>query len=372
MNTCFFINRLLSGGAQNTLAAIVNGMYEKGEKVEILAFEPRKNKDITLNKNIKVTYLCESKNENFLKIVFKLIKFFLKSNSKIFVPTGDAGIIILSRFLSLITNKKNIPWIQFHFINSKPKNLLKKIIWNIFFINLNILDHKVIFCSKYIKKLYVENFNWKKGKFIYQAIDTDLISTSIKIKLIRKIKNKYKNEKIILAPGRIDKDKNHLSILKAINILKKDNIKFKLLIIGEKGNSLKEVKNYILKNKLNKNIRFIPLIKFQKFLNWLVAADLVVLNSSQEPIGGIAFENMFLKTNYIISYQTGWKEIIQNKNDGNVITDTFNDFEIYKRMKFVLNKKYKSNLKNKNYKFIYKNFNYREISKKWIYEIKNI
>ena len=119
----------------------------------------------------------------------------------------------LSRLLCLVFNKKNIPWIQFHFKNSKPKSFLKNIIWNIFFTNLNILDHKVIFCSKYIKKLYVENFNWKKSTYIYQAIDTDLISNSINVKEIKEIKKKFRNEKIILAPGRIDKDKNHISIL---------------------------------------------------------------------------------------------------------------------------------------------------------------
>ena len=370
MSTCFFINRLLAGGAQNTLAAIANGMNENGQKVEILAFESKKKHDINFHKSIKVTYLNNHKNESFISILFKLLIFFIKTKSKVIISTGDAKIIILSRILSFLTSKKNIPWIQFHFKNSIPENKFKRILWNIFFIKLNILDHKVICCSKYIKNLYIKNFKWKRVTHIYQTINTDLIGKSIDKKLINKIKKKFNNEKIILAPGRIDDDKNHFSILKAIDILKKDNLKFKLIIIGESGNSFKKIKSLISKQKIEKIVKFIPLIKFEIFLNWLKAADLVVLNSSQEPIGGIAFENMFLKTNYIISHQTGWKEIIQNKNDGNVINNTYDENEIYKRMKYVLNNNYKNVLKIKNKEFIYKNFNYQKISKQWISVIK--
>ena len=60
MKTCFFINRLLAGGAQNTLAAIANGMQEKGENIEILAYEQKKINDISFNKEIKVTYLLNN------------------------------------------------------------------------------------------------------------------------------------------------------------------------------------------------------------------------------------------------------------------------------------------------------------------------
>ena len=236
---------------------------------------------------------------------------------------------------------------------------------------VNNLDYKVICCSKYIKNLYKSDFGWKKTTYIYQTINTYFIDRSINKKLIKKIKSQFKDQKIILAPGRIDNDKNHLTILKSINILKKDNLKFKIIIIGEKGNSFKQIKKYIANNKIEKFVDFIPLIKFEIFLNWLVAADLVILNSSQEPIGGIAFENMYLKTNYIISYQTGWKEIIINNKDGNVINNTFDELEIYKRIKFVLSNRYKESLKKKNKEFIFKNFNNFKISENWIRQIKH-
>ena len=87
MNTCFFINRLLSGGAQNTLAAIVNGMYEKGEKVEILAFEPRRNKDITFNKFFGLEFI----KWNCIQGIFFLLVIKLRNLDKIIIPASPVG-----------------------------------------------------------------------------------------------------------------------------------------------------------------------------------------------------------------------------------------------------------------------------------------
>ena len=111
-----------------------------------------------------------------------------------------------------------------------------------------------------------------------------------------------------------------------------------MFIHGEKGNSFKEVKQYVAQNNLSKLIIFIDLIKLNKFINWQKFSDLVILNSIQEPIGTIAYENMYIKSNFLISYQTGWKEMIPNKRLPNVIMNPFDENEILEKIISLLNK----------------------------------
>jgi len=371
MRLCFVINRILSGGAQNTLKSVAEGISNKGNKIDILAFEKKNKKDVNFEKKIKVNYLNKRKINSDIINFFLFIFFMIKEYKKFdyIISTGDAQTIIICRLVCLIFRKKHIPWIQFHYKTSKPKNIFNQIIWYSFFKFCNYLDHKVITCSKYIDKAYVKNFGWKNTKVILQCINPKFIDNCIDLNFIKKIKKKNKNTKIILAPGRIDKDKNHLTILKAINLLVKKREDFILIIHGEKGNNYNIILDYIVKNKLDKFVIIVDLIRLNEFINWLVLSDLVILNSIQEPIGTIAFENMYLKTNFLISYQTGWKEIITNKKFPNVILNPYNEQEIFNKIKKILKKPLSKTLKSSYHEFILK-YKDNNISEKWIQFIK--
>ena len=144
---------------------------------------------------------------------------------------------------------------------------------------------------------------------------------------------------------------------------------FILIIHGAKGNNYRTIQDYIIKNKLDKFVIFVDLIKLNEFINWLKLSDLVILNSIQEPIGTIAFENMYLKTNFLISYQTGWKEIITNKKFPNVILNPYNEQEIFNKIKKILKKPLSKTLKSSYHEFILK-YKDNNISEKWIQFIK--
>lgn len=367
MRLCFVINRILAGGAQNTLKSVAEGIYGKGNKVNILAFEKKNKKDVNFIKKIKVRYLNKRKINNDIINFFLFIFFMIKEHKKFdyIISTGDAQTVIICRLVCLIFRKKHVPWIQFHYKTSKPKNIFKLIIWYGFFKFCNNLDYKVIMCSKYIDNAYVKNFGWKNTKTILQCINPKFIDNCIDYTFIKKIKKDKKKTKIILAPGRIDKDKNHLTILKAINLLIRKRKDFILIIHGAKGNNYRTIQDYIIKNKLDKFVIFVDLIKLNEFINWLKLSDLVILNSIQEPIGTIAFENMYLKTNFLISYQTGWKEIITNKKFPNVVLNPYSEKEIFYKMEKILKKPLSKTLKLNYHQFIlrYKDIN---IAGEWI------
>ena len=368
MKICFVINRLITGGAQNTLKSVADGIANnKNNKINIVAFEKKIKKNVEFKKGIRVKYLNKENHYNNIINFFKFFVFMLNNHKEFnyVISTGDAQTIIITRIVCFLFKKKQIPWIQFHYKTSEPRNFFKKFIWRKLFSNGNFFDYSVVACSKYIKKAYEKDLLWKRVSVIYQCIDPKFINKSINYSFKDKINKIYKNKKVILAPGRIDKDKNHLSIIKAINNLSKIRKDFVLLIHGEKGNNYRNILNYISENKLEKFVVIINLIKLNEFINWMKFSNLVVLNSIQEPIGTIAYENMFLKSNFMISYQTGWKEMIPNKNYENVIINPHDEIEIFLKIKKLLKKRLNKRISLKYFNFI-SNFTNINISNEWL------
>ena len=104
-------------------------------------------------------------------------------------------------------------------------------------------------------------------------------------------------------------------------------------------------------------------------MNWQKFSDLVILNSIQEPIGTIAYENMYIKSNFLISYQTGWKEMIPNKKLPNVILNPLDENEILKKIISLLDKGINKNTQSKYFNFIL-NYTNDKISKQWLQFLK--
>ena len=72
------------------------------------------------------------------------------------------------------------------------------------------------------------------------------------------MKKKYNLPKnFILTVGHLEKRKNYLRLIKAIDILKKTNYTVKLFIIGQKADETNKVRNLIKRLNLNKNIKVI-------------------------------------------------------------------------------------------------------------------
>jgi len=143
-----------------------------------------------------------------------------------------------------------------------------------------------------------------------------LDKNEIKKKSIIKINDNFLNDKKtlnIINIGRFTDQKDHLTLLKAINILK-EKIKFKLLIIG-RGKNKKKIINYIDENNLTK---FVKIINYQKNpFPYLKKSNLFVLSSKYEGLPNVLLEALTLKK-FIISSNcpTGPSEILDNGKTG--------------------------------------------------------
>ncbi len=193
--------------------------------------------------------------------------------------------------------------------NSAPfgwsQNFLKKILFKFF---LNISD-----------KVMVNSFEFKKDLKKYFSVNSICIYNPLNQKEIKK-KSRIKVKKIfkkkslkILNIGRFTDQKDQITLLKALNILKK-KIKFEAVIMG-RGILKDELKNFILKNNLSKNVK---LKEFTKNPFPIInQADVFILSSSYEGLPNVLLESLVLKK-FIISSdcRTGPKEILLNGKGG--------------------------------------------------------
>lgn len=358
MNIFFLINTLRSGGAQQALTSILENFKKVNLNIFLIVIDKKNKIDSTINnKNLNIIYLNSSTDKPF-KVLKKLFDLTNKYKPKYIISTGNSEMIIFSRLICLIKKIKNISWIQFDYENSIPKALYKKIIWIIFFKKFSFIDDKVILISNYLKKRYISNLRWNSKKIL-------IIPNTFSKNYIKLFRNKKTKKKLILCPGRLDYDKNHLKIIKALNLFKNKFNNFECEFIGEKGNAYKDIKKSIRFNNLEKNIKITNFLKSKNFLQKLNNAFLVILVSKKEPFGVIALETIFLKKNFIISNSTGFKDIISGINSRNIVRDYNNPEEIYRKIMSLYSKPLKQTEKNMFYMKVIKNFESKAVLKKW-------
>ena len=147
--------------------------------------------------------------------------------------------------------------------------------------------------------------------------------------------------------GRLTNQKDQITILKAINLIK-NSIKLKLLIIG-KGSELYNLNKYIINHDLKKIVKCIG-YKSNPY-PYIKKSDIFILSSIYEGLPNVLLEAMFLKK-FVISTNcpTGPYEILNNNKYGKLIpikdyrilSETILDYKSYYKNKKILNSAFHS------------------------------
>jgi glycosyltransferase involved in cell wall biosynthesis len=233
-------------------------------------------------------------------------------------------------------------------LNSSPSGWIKSEFKKKLFKKIYSLANLIIVNSKDFRKEMLTKFKIK-SECIFNPLDKKNIIKKSKIKLNR---NPYKinNSLKIINIGRLVDQKDQLTLLKAINLLK-NKLKIELLIIG-RGEYKNKLKNFIKENFLEKNVK---IIDFKNnpypFIN---SSDLFILSSKYEGLPNVILEAIVLKK-FVISSDcpTGPKEILDNGKGGELFkTGSYTDLS-KKILKFTKNKKLKKKI----------NFAYRSLDK---------
>lgn len=299
------------------------------------------------------------KSKYFICLILLLREFFVNKRAVIFSFQANLYCILLSK----IFNRKII--IR---SNSSPsgwsQNKFKKFIFKFL---LKLAD-KIIVNSKDFKSQYREIFNLNPV-MIYNPLNKNNIISLSKKKINFPFFSKNKNSIKIINIGRFTDQKDHMTLLKAVNFIKKNNFNFKLLIVGRGINFIK-MKKFIKKYNLKKNVRIVG-YKTNPF-PYLKLANLFILTSKFEGLPNVLLEAAVLKK-IIISTNcpTGPKEILQNGKNG--FLSKIGDYKDIGK-KIISIKKNKKEIKKmiyNNYKSLNR-FDYEKNLNKYLNEINKI
>lgn len=339
------------GGVEKNLFIISNYLTKKINNIQIISANPEKKN--RFKKKIEFTYpinkFWHNKSRPFkyficLYMLFKEIIY----NKNILVLSFQANIycIILCKLFDvkiiIRSNTSPLGWSQ---------NFLKQILFKYF---LKKADH-VIANSFEFKKQLEKKFQIKVS-VIYNPLNTEHIATlsKKKIKINFFIKNK-KSLKIINI-GRLTDQKDHLTLIKAIDLIK-NLIPIKLIILGKGINYF--ILNSIIKEKnLENNIKLIGYKKNP--YNYIYKSDLFILTSRFEGLPNVLLESLYLKK-FVISSDcpTGPSEILNNGEFGYLFK--VSDYVALSKLilKFYYNKKKLKNKIEKGYSSLNK-FNFEK------------
>ena len=359
----------LVGGADLSISTLINNLDYKKYSIDFICIKRSKNAEI-LNKNIKIYKIKTSKTIFSIFKVRKIIeKNLIKDYKKVILFSNQnfANIISYCATLNLNPKLKKIA-IERNHINELDyyfniKDFVYKITMKIL-IKLIYKKFDKIICNSNESSKDLATFLNKRVMTIHNPI-----KIAVKNKVINKIKNKNIDDCFrILNIGRLENQKDHVTLIKAVNILKY-KINFKLNIVGY-GTKYKAIKKLIENLKLNKEIKIYRNIRnpWKYFKN----TDLFVLSSLYEGFPNVIIESILNNTPLLSSNcKSGPKEILKQKNGPNLF-DVGNFHDLAKKMyKHFKNPKILIN-QNKNHMMNLHRFDKKRIISKYNSLFKNI
>ena len=303
-----FMPSVEDGGVEKNFYLVSNYLGTKLKNVSVITA----NKSIKNNLNRKIKLIgprstiwnTNSRYPKYLICLIYLFSFLLCNRNTLilsFQANAYASLLAKIFFIKIITrsNSSSEGW---------SKGSVKKFLYKIFL----KLPNQIIVNSYQFKNELNTKFGIK-ALVIYNPLNKDEIIKKSK----ERVSLKFFSGKFtkIITIGRLVDQKDHLTMLRAINLIKEDNIK--LLIIGEGQNKSLLIK-YINKNKLSSKVKILPFKKNP--YKYLILSDIFLFTSVFEGLPNVLLEAQSLKK-FIISTNcpTGPKEILLNGKAGDIV-----------------------------------------------------
>lgn len=312
MKVLHIITSLYDGGAEGVLFRLCcNDKFN--EHIVVSLRDKGKYGEQLLRNNIKIHCLNMTPGRFSFFSLFKLIKI-LKIEKVDVVQTWLYHADFFGGIAAKLAGVKNLIWnIRHSDFNEndtkKSLTVLVKILAKLSY----FLPKKIIFCSKKSIKIH-EELGYDKKKLIYIANGYDLKkhrpSISQKLMFRRKF-NLNKKLPILGSVARFHPQKDHKNLLRALYLLKKDQILFKCFLVGFKINKQNKPLNILIKKfNLSQEIIFMePQKEINKFMNGI---DLHILSSKYgEAFPNVVAEAMASETPCVVTNVGDASEIVQ-------------------------------------------------------------
>lgn len=169
---------------------------------------------------------------------------------------------------------------------------------------------KIIAVSNFIKKELISRYNIPSEKIsvIYNSIALE--DYKIKSDIFRR-KYHLEDKKVILAIGRLIKEKGFQNLIKTIPIIKRKIPEIAVVIIGPKNYYKPEL---VRMSKITGNVIFTNTISEEMLKSAISSSDVISIPSLYEPFGIVALEAMAYGRPIIASNTGGLSETLNNSN----------------------------------------------------------
>ena len=342
------------GGIETALVTLLNELAKKQYEITLVLEKKQGIFLEDIDKKVKIIAYSPSNNKNvFLRKIINLAKrtkFILKYKNKFDFSASYATYSLPGSFVARTASKNSALWVHSnymtHFDNDKNE-------FNKFFEQLNIKQFsKIIFVSNDAKNAFIEQFTEfeKKSIVINNIIDYNKI---IKLSEENIAEKKEDNITTFLYVGRLtEKDKKVSRIIESAKILKKKNLQFKVIIIGD-GKDKKQYTKMVQDYDLEERVIFLG--KKKNPYPYFKISDYLILTSEYEGFPVVYNEAKILNLPVITTNVSDSETIIEN-NYGIITSKDINN--IAQNMEKVINPK----TQNKE-KFDFKKYNEINIQK---------
>ena len=323
-----FMPSIEGGGVEKNLFIISDFLTKKINDISLItiskSFKKKFNKKIKFISPKLSFWDSLGRRKKFIVSLFLLlIEIFKHRNLTVFCFQGNIYCTLLCKLFGVKIIVRS---------NSAPEGWSQNILKFYCFKYIFKFADEIIVNSLDFKRKFKNRFNLKT-LCIYNPLNKKEIITKSKIKP----KIKFSKKKInFINVGRFTDQKDQITLLKAINLLK-GKINFNLLIVGY-GKQRNLLLNYINKNNLQKNVKIVP---YQtNTYNLIKSSDIFILTSLYEGLPNVLLEAQVLKK-FIISSNcpTGPREILLNGKAGYLFK--VKDYQILSKLilKILRNKK---------------------------------
>lgn len=355
MKILYVITGLGGGGAEKVVADLADQMSKKGHQVKIAYLKGnvivRPN-----NQSIELIYIGLENLKNY-KTAYKKYRETIKKYQPDIVHSHMIHANIFARIVRFFYP---IPKLICTAHNSNEGGLLRML-------GYRCTNH-LSDINTNVSKEATDSFKKKKAFdssaiTIYNGIDLSNFSRK-EVDKNKILLNKINlNQKIILAVGRLNEQKDYPNLIKAISLLKGNSSQtFKLLIAGD-GEQRDAIEELIKKLDLNDDV--ILLGRRNDIAELMSVADYFVLSSAFEGFGLVVAEAMACETFVVATDCGGVKEVMGGyglmvpPQDSKSLAD-----QLLKAINMPLNVRLENNRKALNY--VNENFDLEKITLQWL------
>ncbi|MGO1369354.1 glycosyltransferase family 4 protein [Senegalia sp. (in: firmicutes)] len=292
---------------------------DKGYEVHVATKISKRKQDL-INENIilhDIDFTRKPYSYKIFKSLFQLIKL-MKNNNFNLIHFHTPMASFIGRLAAKITNTNPVLYTAhgFHFYkNSPPLN------WILFYNLERIASHWTDGLITINEEDYnrAKKFKLRKSGSLYYLngvgvdIDKYEIKNNVSKEDIRKKLGFSKDDFIVLMIGELNKNKNHIQAINAIDSIKNKDIK--LIIVGE-GELQNNLENYIK----DQNIENVKMLGFRKDIpEILFSSDVLVSMSHREGLPKNIIEGMVASKPIIATNIRGNRDLVKNNVNGYLV-----------------------------------------------------